>query len=172
MGQSTHRKPKHKAIKVRSFHYFCVFPGTWILSLLGTILSALKAHYTLPQLQLWELCTPSRQTWNLHPHTCKTRNTQAVTTPNKAGFKNVPGTAQKFCSKEEKYHFPGQHTATFPIRLWLNSLHLRWCSKQERGPEHTGDDLFTLPHNPKSPRPGVLSTVKETSMLMDYTLWL
>lgn len=36
-----------------------------------------------------------------------TRSTQSVITSDKVGFKNLPGTAQKFCGKEEdKAQFP------------------------------------------------------------------
>lgn len=103
----THKELKHKVIKVKSFHYFCVLPRTWFLSLFNTPLSVSKAQCALPQLQLWELSAPSHQTRNLHPHTRNTRSTQVSHHPDKVSFKNLPGTTQKFCSKEEdKAQFP------------------------------------------------------------------
>lgn len=110
----THRELKHEVIKVKSFHYFFVLPRTWFLSLFNTLLSVSQAQYALPQLLLWELSTPSRQTRNLHPHVRNTRSTQSVITSDKVGFKNLPSTTQKFCGKEEdKHSFPGQHVTAF-----------------------------------------------------------
>lgn len=110
----THRELKPEVIKVKSFHYFFVLPRTWFLSLFNTLFSVSKAQYVLPQLLLWELSTPSRQKWNLHPHMHNTRSTQSLITSDKVGFKNLPSTTQKFCGKEEDKHtFPGQHVTAF-----------------------------------------------------------
>lgn len=119
----THRELKDKVIKVKSFHYFCVLPRTWFLSLFNTLLSVSKALCALPQLQLWELSTPSRQTRNLHPHMRNRRSTRSIATSDKVGFKNLPGTAQKFCGKEEdKVLFPRPacaclHRAAVPLSV-------------------------------------------------------
>lgn len=102
----THRELKPEVIKVKSFHYFFVLLRTWFLSLFNSLLSVSKAQYVLPQLLLWELSTPSRQTQNLHPHRHSIRSTQSVITSDKVGFKNLPSTTQKFCGKEEDKQFP------------------------------------------------------------------
>lgn len=173
----THRELKHKVIKVKSFHYFCVLPRTWFLSLFNTLLSVSKAQYALPQLQLWELGTPSRQTRN-HPHMRNTRNTQSVITSDKVGFKNLPSTAQKFCGKEaDKAQFPKaacdclHHAAVLPLGYnpFLQPAASEQDGKPGGGPGHTGDVLFTLPRIPDSPRTKVLCAVKEMGILMYHT---
>lgn len=154
----THKELKHKVIKVKSFHYFCVLPRTWFLSLFNTPLSVSKAQCALPQLQLWELSTPSHQTRNLHPHTRNTRSTQVSHDPDKVSFKNLPGTTQKFCSKEEdKAQFPRSacSCACFGCDPFLQPAASEHDSKQGGGPGHTGNTLLPQPHIPDFPRTNV-----------------
>lgn len=175
----THRELKHKVIKVKSFHYFCVLPRTWFLSLFNTLLSVSKAQYALPQLQLWELGTPSHQTRN-HPHMRNTRNTQSVITSDKVGFKNLPSTAQKFCGKEaDKAQFPKaacdclHHAAVLALGA-IPSFSLQLQNKMASQVEVLGTRGMSssLPRIPDSPRTNILCAVKEMGILMYHTQWL
>lgn len=174
----THRELKHKAIKVKSFHYFCVFPRTWFLRLFGTTLSVLKAQFASPQLQLWELSAASCRTRDLHPHMRNTRNTQSVTTSDKVDFKNLPGTAQKFCGKEEdEVQFPRPacshcyHEAVLALTA-PPARAFRATHRARESPGGTGGYPAISATHPWLPRAKVLHTVEETNTLRDYALWL
>lgn len=142
----THKELKYKVIKVKSFHYFCVLPRTWFLSLFNTLLSVSKAQCALPQLQLWELSTPSRQTQNLHPHMRHTRSTQSVITSEKVCFKTCLAPHRNFVAKERiKHSFPGQNVTAFTTRLCSLSVQSlpqptasEWDGEQGEGPGHSG----------------------------------